>query len=433
MHSALRHLFQHAKYRVLTLVLISGLVVGIIPITNLQAAAIRVTASSYTDGAGGKQGIDIYSTGGTRKPGIIFVHGGGWRTGDKSQYRSLGQDAARRGYVAASINYRLGSGGVYYQYEDVMRAVQSIRANATRYGMNPNKIAIWGDSAGGSLALRVGASGQSGLAATVGWSAATNAYTAIFNSVETFAIGVDHSTCIPTSANGLSSVLSNVPVSEGGTASNTTGTTPTTTGLMNLLGSNKAKNTSSSSKSAPSSAQMSKSLSQLISMGAAALGQGNNPQVKNIANQAATILASDSKNNNTTPSIYDPKSPTASAAVRTAAARAPLAATATHTAKSQVPAEAQRAILAMTDALGCRDNFRALSPALNFARNTPPTFLVNAQSEYLVHPGQAIEYSNNLRARGIPSSYLILKGSRHMGYDARAVAPSFAFLDRYLK
>ncbi len=435
MRSIATTLVRNIKNRVLTSVLVFSLLVGLVPTITSQAATVTKKSSSYIDGAGGRQGIDIYTTGGRNKPGIIFVHGGGWRTGDKSQYANLGRAAAQRGYVAASIDYRLGSAGVYYQYEDVMRATKSIRANAASYGMNPNKIAIWGDSAGGSLAMRVAASGQSGMAAAVGWSAPVNAYTAIFNSEQSFAIGVDHSTCIPTDPNGLSSALANVPRSSGGTASNTKGTTPSTAGLINILSVSSAKTTTkttSGSKKTISTSQLSNGLSQLIQSGAAATGQSNNPHVKN-ATQAVNFLSQSAANNSNTPSIYDPKSPTASKAVRAAAATAPNAATATHTAKSAIPAEAQRAILGMTDALGCQDNLRAMSPALNFARNTPPTFLANAQSEYLVHPGQAIEYSNNLRAKGIPSSYLILKGSNHMGYDARAVNPTFTFLNKYLK
>ena len=432
MLSATKYLLRTAKTRALALLLITGLVVGLIPVAASNAAAVRVTAASYTDGAGGKQAIDIYSNGGRNKPGIIFVHGGGWRTGDKSQYAGLGQDAARRGYVAASINYRLGSAGVYYQYEDVMRAVQSIRANAARYGMNPNKIAIWGDSAGGSLAMRVAASGKSGLAGAVGWSAPVNAYTAIFNSLESFAIGADHSTCIPTDTNSLSTFLKNVPRSEGGTGSNTTGTSISSGAAMSILGSGATASPSRTSSSNVSSSQITAALKQLLSVAGSRTGTSSNVHMQN-ANKALDFVSQSAVNNSATPSVYDPKSATASAAVKTSAATAPRAATATHTAISQIPAEGQRAILAVTDMLGCQDNFKVMSPALNFARNTPPTFLANAQSEYLVHPGQAIEYSNNLRAKGIASSYLILKGSNHMGYDSRAVAPSFAFLDRYLK
>ena len=85
MRSAATYLLRNIKTRTLTLLLITGLVIGLVPMANLEAAAVRVTPATYVDGAGGRQGIDVYSTGGAGKPGIIFVHGGGWRTGDKSQ------------------------------------------------------------------------------------------------------------------------------------------------------------------------------------------------------------------------------------------------------------------------------------------------------------------------------------------------------------
>lgn len=470
MIAEVKYLLRAGKTRVLSALLITGLILGTIPMAAIQAATVTVTAASYTDGAGNQQGIDVYSTGGANKPGIIFVHGGGWRTGDKNQYVGLGNLAAEQGFVAASINYRLGSAGTYYQYEDVMRAVQSIRQNAAQYGMDANRIAIWGDSAGGSLAMRVAASGQSGMAAAVGWSAPVNAYTAIFNSLQSFAIGLDHSTCVPTDPATLASLIptdlggnntstSGLSVTEGnmlnllggtaGQASNS-GITPGTTGIgsnptpanssnvdisqiaNNLLGAaQNAGTTNGSTQPSVSGSDLSQLASLALNAVAAAAGASGNADAQNVAG-VASQLAGTMQNNGTTPSIYDPKSATASAEVKAAAAKSPLVATATHTADAAVSAEVQRAVLAITDVLGCQDNFRVLSPALYFAKNTPPTFLVNAQDEFLVHPGQAIEYSNNLRAAGIDSRYLILSGDRHMGYDDRAVGPTFDFLKEKL-
>lgn len=464
-----KYLLRAGKTRVLSALLILGLVAGGLPIAAIHAAGVTVTQASYVDGAGGQQGIDVYSTGGANKPGIIFVHGGGWRTGDKGQYAGLGHLAAERGYIAASINYRLGSAGTYYQYEDVMRGVQTIRQNASQYGMDPNRIAIWGDSAGGSLAMRIAASGQSGLAAAVGWSAPVNAYTAIFNSLQSFAIGLDHSTCVPTDPAALSALI---PTAQGGTNTDTQGTSVSAANVMNLLSgtAGQASNTgiapgttgigSNPTPANSTSADLTTIVSNLVGLvqnnntgsqagGASAdtlsqlagqalgvasqvmAGSGNVDAQR--ASGAASQIAQTMGNNSATPSIYDPTSATASSEVKATAAASPLVATATHTAAAPIGPEAQRAILAIFDALGCQDNFRVLSPTLNFAKNTPPTFLVNAQDEFLVHPGQAIEYSNNLRAAGIDSSFLILPGANHMGYDDRAVAPTFDFLAGHLR
>lgn len=490
-----KYLFQASNKRLMAGLLVIALIIGMAPIGRTQAdeMGVKLSQSTYIDGAGGEQGIDVYQPGqGANHPGIIFVHGGGWRVGDKNQYAHLGNVAASRGFTAYSINYRLGASGVYYQYEDVMRAIASIRQNAAQFGTDPNRIAVWGDSAGGSLAMRVAASGETGLAAAVGWSAPVNAYTAIFNSIQSFAIGLNHSTCVPFDP---ANILQMVPQSSGGEGSNDQGTPVDEQSMMSMLGGNSAStgnSTSSatgtatspatsgladqagnaissatggavdagtastianvatsllsgatsgnqtgsqSSGSNTSSSTGSSDLSGLVNTGIQALTgaakASGNQQVSDAADVAGQLLTTTGNNMNT-PSIYDPKSSTASEAVKTAAARSPLAVMATHTAEAPVSAEVQRAVLAVTDALGCQDNFRVLSPALNFAKNTPPTFLANAESEYLVHPGQAIEYSNNLRAAGIDSEFLILPGANHMGYDERAVEPTFAFLTRHL-
>lgn len=440
------------------MIVIVGLLIGLLPMTRIKAeesAPITVTESTYIDGGGEAQDIDVYhSSYGDNRPGIIFVHGGGWRVGDKSQYEHLGRLAAARGYTAYAVNYRLGSAGTYYQFEDIMRAVESIKENASDFGTDPDRIGILGDSAGGSLAMRVAASGDTGLAAAVGWSAPVNAYTALFNSAQSFAIGLDHSTCIPTDLNALESI----PATEGGDYEGD-GTPASESALLEMLGQRSSSTSSSSSDDDTSSSSTQVTgVSELTDLAAGiasvATGGSNGSNLGQLAQTAADAaahaanapsnsnvgrtvrdagtLASNLDHNSSTPSIYDPRSDTASEEVKAAAEQSPIAAFATHTADAPIPAAAQRAILGITDAFGCQDNLRVLSPSLNFASNTPPTFLVNAQDEFLVHPGQAIEYSNNLRAAGIESDYLILPGANHLGYDERAVEPTFDFLDKQL-
>lgn len=436
--------------RLMVSILVIGLVIGTLPFLRSnadaeEAAGVSYEQITYTDGGGEQQGIDVYKPGnGGNRPGIIFVHGGGWRVGSKSQYEHLGRVAAARGYTAYAIDYRLGSAGTYYQYEDVRLAVQRIMDTAQEHGTDSQRIGILGDSAGGSLAMRVAASGDTGLAAAIGWSAPVNAYTAIFNSYQSFAIGLDHSTCIPTDINALESI----PASEGGEYTGE-GSPATESEILNVL--NKSGLTSSTDGSSVGISDLTdlasqvagavtsggtsglgQAAQQLVDTGARALNVPTDTRVGRTVNDAG-VLAQNLDNNSSTPSIYDPKSDTASEEVKAEAAKSPLAAFATHTADIPLPAEAQRAILALTDTMGCQNDFRVLSPALNFSRNTPPTFLVNAETEFLVHPGQAVEYSNNLRAAGIDSEFLILPGSNHLGYDERAVEPTFAFLDRYLR
>ena len=95
---------------------------------------------------------------------MVFIHGGGFTGGDKAEYRSasVSADLCRAGYVVVSCNYRLGpmtQAGVWPQnIADCRNAVRWVRAQAKELGVNPDKIAVAGGSAGGYLALMVGLS-----------------------------------------------------------------------------------------------------------------------------------------------------------------------------------------------------------------------------------------------------------------------------------
>lgn len=91
---------------------------------------------------------------GARLPGIIYVHGGGWRTGDRTQLRGYGVLVGREGYVGMCIEYRLiPEGGYPDNLHDVKAAIRWMRANADQLGVDPDRIAIEGNSAGAHLAL----------------------------------------------------------------------------------------------------------------------------------------------------------------------------------------------------------------------------------------------------------------------------------------
>ena len=99
-----------------------------------------------------------------RRPGVLFIHGGGFTGGDKAEYRSasVSADLARAGYVVVSCNYVLGpkdKPGVWPRnIADCRDAVRWMRANADALDLDPNRIAVAGGSAGGYLALMVGLS-----------------------------------------------------------------------------------------------------------------------------------------------------------------------------------------------------------------------------------------------------------------------------------
>ncbi|MFC1603465.1 alpha/beta hydrolase fold domain-containing protein [Planctomycetota bacterium] len=93
-------------------------------------------------------------------PVIIWVHGGGWMGGSKG---SIGRPVGvlSRGYALVSVEYRLSGEAIWpAQIEDCKAAVRWTRANAGKYGLDPDRIGAWGSSAGGHLVAMMGAVGN---------------------------------------------------------------------------------------------------------------------------------------------------------------------------------------------------------------------------------------------------------------------------------
>ena len=101
---------------------------------------------------------DLYLPKGLDKaPVVIAVHGGGWQAGGRASYKFWGPFLARNGYALFSIGYRLGKAGTYPgSVYDVKAAVQFVRAKAADLGVDPARVGLMGDSAGGHLAALVG-------------------------------------------------------------------------------------------------------------------------------------------------------------------------------------------------------------------------------------------------------------------------------------
>jgi acetyl esterase/lipase len=105
---------------------------------------------------------------GKARPGIVVIHGGGWLEGDKSSFatREYGVpgnivDFAALGFVAVTINYRLsGEAPFPAALEDCKTAVRWLRAHAKDYNLDPAHIGVYGNSAGGHLALLMGMAGN---------------------------------------------------------------------------------------------------------------------------------------------------------------------------------------------------------------------------------------------------------------------------------
>lgn len=84
---------------------------------------------------------------------ILIIHGGGWRSGNRTQHYSLAQHLAKLGYVCFTPEYRLSTEALYpAAVHDLKEAIRWMRANAKRYNIDTAKIAVLGFSAGGQLA-----------------------------------------------------------------------------------------------------------------------------------------------------------------------------------------------------------------------------------------------------------------------------------------
>jgi acetyl esterase/lipase len=119
-----------------------------------------VTGITYVQRGGHALQLDLYLPAQAKAgpaPGIVFVHGGGWRAGVRANFAPLAIRMAERGYAAATISYRLSPEALYpAAVQDARAAVRWMRAHAAEYGIDPSRIAIGGGSAGGQIAALAG-------------------------------------------------------------------------------------------------------------------------------------------------------------------------------------------------------------------------------------------------------------------------------------
>ncbi len=104
-----------------------------------------------------QQTLDVYApAAGKNHPVALWIHGGGWHSGDKSDVGSKPQALVDRGFVFVSINYRLWPSVTIRQIaEDVAKAIRWTHEHAAEYGGDPKRLFILGHSAGAQLAALV--------------------------------------------------------------------------------------------------------------------------------------------------------------------------------------------------------------------------------------------------------------------------------------
>jgi acetyl esterase/lipase len=103
--------------------------------------------------------LDLYVPHGKAlRPLVIFVHGGSWTTGTKrttanfADFPGVLAELANRGFTVASVDYRLSSEAAFpAALQDIKASIRFLRANATRFGIDRGRVAVWGASAGAHL------------------------------------------------------------------------------------------------------------------------------------------------------------------------------------------------------------------------------------------------------------------------------------------
>jgi len=119
----------------------------------------QYTALSAPDGVPVRIYTPTAAASGTTRPGIVYYHGGGWVIGSLDVYEPSAQALAERtGAVVVSVDYRLASETMNKfpaAHEDAYAAYKWVRDNASQLNINPAKIAVAGESAGGNMAAAV--------------------------------------------------------------------------------------------------------------------------------------------------------------------------------------------------------------------------------------------------------------------------------------
>lgn len=159
--------------------------------------AIQYGTAPGRDGAPEALLLDLYRPRGdhrARRPVMVWVHGGGFSSGSRTHrtLRSLALGSARRGFVAASVDYRILAphgcavldedcrAAAVSDQHDVQAAIRWVRANAGRYRLDPSRVAVGGTSVGGVLSYMVGTRADDpGASGNPGFSSAVRCFVSI--------------------------------------------------------------------------------------------------------------------------------------------------------------------------------------------------------------------------------------------------------------
>lgn len=142
----------------------AAILIGSVKLIQAENVPIPESVTLMNDVEFGKGGdktllLDLYlpKESAEPKPGLIFIHGGAWKSGSKEVYAYYCVKFAEKGYAVATISYRKSQEAPFpAAVEDSKCAVRWMRAHAKKFGIDPGRIAVLGGSAGGHLSLMVG-------------------------------------------------------------------------------------------------------------------------------------------------------------------------------------------------------------------------------------------------------------------------------------
>lgn len=142
---------------------------GLMPMGSMKPLDTSWVKTKYTDISyvtkSKTQKLDIYLPNNEKEsfPVVIEFHPGGFMFGEKSSsgLEPILKGALKRGYAVVSVSYRLSSEAKFpAALNDAKGAIKFLRANASKYNLDPNKFATWGESAGSNLSAMIAVSGD---------------------------------------------------------------------------------------------------------------------------------------------------------------------------------------------------------------------------------------------------------------------------------
>ena len=142
------------------LVVLATWCTGAITLAVQEPRDVEIRTLTYASRGGADLLLDLYLPAEPARrpmPVIVFLHGGGWSGGTRTTGPDFRRYFARDGFAMASIEYRLTPSVTFpANVEDVRTAVRWLKANAAAHGLDPDRVCLWGTSAGGHLAAVAG-------------------------------------------------------------------------------------------------------------------------------------------------------------------------------------------------------------------------------------------------------------------------------------